>query len=230
MNKKLYRKMKRMKSLKNYSNDEVLAIIDDVVKTLAPNFAFGYYDADDIAQEGRMWALKAIDEGKYDESRPLRNFLCVFLKNRMINIKRDKYFRHTPPCYQCPLYDPKMTCTTNQCKGFEDKMECERYNLWTNLNTSKKNLVDPIDIDGVDMERENTMVGKSYYVEQQTRTEMEEYIDRYLPISMRADYLKLLSNQGVKQSQQIKIPKERVKEIQVTVSGILDSYYVTKTW
>ncbi len=219
-----------MKSLKNYSSDEVLAIIDDVVKMLSPNFAFGYYDADEMAQEGRMMALKAIDEGKYDETRPLRNFLCVFLKNRMINIKRDKYFRHTPPCYGCPFFDPKMKCSTNQCAEFEDKMECERYALWTNLNTAKKNLVDPIDIDGVDIERENTMVEKSYYTEAQTRGEMETYIDKYLPISMRADYLKLLSNQGVKQSQQIKIAKDRVREIQVTVSGILDSYYATKTW
>jgi hypothetical protein len=218
-----------MKKLKNYSEAEILKTIDDVVKTISPNYTFGYYDVDDISQEARILAVNAIDNGKYDETRPLRNFLCVFLKNRLLNLRRDKYFRHTPPCYGCPFYDPKLTCTTNMCKEFDDKMECERYNLWSTLNNSKKNLVDPIDIDGVDMERENTMVSNGYYLEEHTKGEMEIYIDRFLPISMRADYLKILSNYGVKYSQQVKLPKDRVKEIQITVSGILENYYANKT-
>jgi hypothetical protein len=30
---------------------------------------------------------------RYDESRPLENFLAVHVKNRLNNFKRDKYYR-----------------------------------------------------------------------------------------------------------------------------------------
>lgn len=218
-----------MRKLKNYTETETLDIIQEVCKKLAPNFTFGYYDVDDIIQEGQILALKAIDSGAYDENRPLRNFLFVYLKNRFINLKRDKYYRATPPCKSCPLYDPQFKCSLNGCSGFADMMECDKYNVWVTLNNSKRNLIDSIDIDNVNDDNESNMRENGYLLENEETNEIKEYIDTYLPIEMRADYLKILSNYGVKHSHKVKINNERVKEVQVMVSGILVQYYESKT-
>lgn len=218
-----------MKQLNNYSESEVLKIIDDVVGIIAPNFAFGYFDVDDIAQEARILAMDIINEGKYDEKRPLRNFLFVYLKSRLINLRRDKYFRHTLPCTTCPLYDPKCLKSTNACAGFADKMECERYNLWYSLNSAKKNLIDPIDIDSVNSDNESEMIEQGYLLEGQVSSELAEYIDTKLPLSFRADYLKMLSNYGVRFSQRTKLNTKRIKEIQGVVKNIVEEFNASRT-
>ena len=219
-----------MRKLKNYTEGEALEIIAEVTKKLAPNFTFGYYDIDDLIQEGQILALKIIDNGTYDESRPLKNFLYVYLRSRYINLRRDKYFRHTPPCKACPLNDPKLLCSTNGCSGFADKMECDKYNMWVTLNNAKRNLVDPIDIDNVDDDVESGMRENGYLLEGQEGNEIAAYIDNYLPMDMRTDYLKMISNYGVKHTHKVKISSDRVKEIQAAVSGILVSYYDQETW
>jgi hypothetical protein len=218
-----------MIKLKNYSDNEALAIIDEVVGKIAKNFTFGYFDEDDIAQEGRILALNAINSGAYDESRPLKNFLFVFLRNRFINLKRDKYYRATPPCNACPFFDKNLKCSLNACTAFEDKMECDKFNVWTTLNASKRNLIDPIDIDSVDMEGEKSMLELVYTEETQEKNEMGTYIDERLPLDMRADYLKLLSNYGVRHSHKVKIATARVREIQTVVSGIMEDFYANRT-
>jgi len=70
---------------------EVLKTIEKVTKSLAPKYTFGYLDVEDIAQIATIEALRALD--KYDESRPLENFLFIFVANRLKNYKRDNYYR-----------------------------------------------------------------------------------------------------------------------------------------
>ena len=75
----------------------MISVIDNVMGPLANKFKFGIHTKEDIIQEGRRIAWKAIVE-KYDGKRPLENFLRVHLRNRIINFKRDNN-KHDEPAY-----------------------------------------------------------------------------------------------------------------------------------
>lgn len=75
----------------------MIETIDKVMGSLASRFKFGIHSRDDLIQQGRLIAWRAIVE-KYDGKRPLENFLRVHLHNRIINFKRDNT-RHEEPIY-----------------------------------------------------------------------------------------------------------------------------------
>ena len=52
--------MKMVQIPKGMTEEEVLSIIESVVNVLAFNFKFGYFDLDDMKQQGRMYALEAL--------------------------------------------------------------------------------------------------------------------------------------------------------------------------
>ena len=62
---------------------EVTETITKIANRYAYKFQFGYYTPDDIRQEAFIIAMDALD--RYDESRPLENFLAVHVKNRLNN-------------------------------------------------------------------------------------------------------------------------------------------------
>ena len=74
----------------NYSEQEVIDIIDNIANRLCYKFKFGYHTADDMKQEARVFAWQGLE--KYDGERPLENFLSVHLSNRLKNFVRDNYF------------------------------------------------------------------------------------------------------------------------------------------
>lgn len=80
-----------MKIPKNMTEDQVVAIIYKISSRLASKFTFPNVDEDDIQQEAFIIAMDAMD--RYDEGRPLENFLSVHIKNRLMNFKRDNYYR-----------------------------------------------------------------------------------------------------------------------------------------
>ena len=106
-----------MKIPKGMSEEEVLEVINKICDRYAYKFQFGYFEADDIRQEAFIIAVDALD--RYEEGRPLENFLAVHVKNRLNNFKRDKYYR--------------------QNKNKKDDRQ-------TQLNNSKKFLMEPLDI------------------------------------------------------------------------------------
>ena len=75
------------------TEQQVLEIIERVASRYAHKFRFGYYTAEDIKQEAIIIGMEALN--RYDEARPLENFLAVHIKNRLNNFKRDKYYRQT---------------------------------------------------------------------------------------------------------------------------------------
>src|SRR5690348_1481836 len=95
---------------------EVLEAIEKAVNALASSFTFGIYDIDDIKQQGRLYALQALATEKYDPSRPLPNFLYAHIRNRLINLKRDKLHRNDPPCKECASGEPCQP--DGHCKKF----------------------------------------------------------------------------------------------------------------
>lgn len=65
--------------------------IREIAKAAAKKYVFPNYDEDDIEQEAFIIGLEAMS--RYDPDRPLENFLRVHIKNRLLNLRRDKYYR-----------------------------------------------------------------------------------------------------------------------------------------
>ena len=108
-----------MKIPKGMTEEKVLEVIDKIADRYAYKFRFGYFEADDIRQEAKIIAMDALD--RYEEGRPLENFLAVHVKNRLNNFKRDKYYRQT-----------KIDSNTQ-----------EKH------NNSKRHLMEPLDINNI---------------------------------------------------------------------------------
>lgn len=183
-----------------------------VVDLLASKFRFGYYDVEDIRQEGCCFALEALASGKYDESRPLENFLYTHLRNRFINLKRDKYIRNEPPCLTCVFYDPKFKKSKNACSVFEDKNECKKLGDWRRRNAAKQSLMQPVDVAGVG---DNAIKVENDTNETLSFNELKHRIDAQLPSELRSDYLRMLEG--------IILPKVRRQRVREAVAEILNA-------
>ena len=142
---------------------EVLATMTTVVNRIAHKYRFGYYDIDDIKQEAFIIAMEAMD--RYDEGRPLENFLAVHISNRLKNFKRDNFFR--------PDYVPPSGKITND-------------------NNTKRFLMEPLDIDNIRDEHERNMRGEENIVDELAQKELMNIVDTYLDMGLRSDYLRIL--------------------------------------
>jgi DNA-directed RNA polymerase specialized sigma24 family protein len=185
----------------NMTESQVIAIMEKVVSVLAPSFRFGHYDVDDIKQEGIYFAIQAME--RYDESRPLENFLYSHVKNRLINLKRDKYRRNDSPCPNCH----------NAIDGHTehpDGQYCEKYISWRTRNMCKQSLMNPLDITSINYERD-TNHSAVYDVEVR---ELIELVDEFLPPDLRASLLQMRAGQSV--------PKSRRLEVERAVKQILE--------
>jgi DNA-directed RNA polymerase specialized sigma24 family protein len=172
-----------MRVPKGMNNDEVLRIINKICDRYAYKFQFGYYTADDIRQEAFIIAIDALE--RYDESRPLENFLAVHVKNRLNNFKRDKFYRQTKK-------DPN------------DKQQ--------HINNSKKYLMEPLDITNVRDEHEKNMSSSDEFVDAIAYQELFDIIDEHLPVEFRSDYLRIRDGSYVAKPRREKIMEE-IQEI-----------------
>lgn len=75
---------------KHMTKEEVVDKINLVVSRIAPKYTFHGYDLDDIKQEAFIICMDALD--RYDQKRPLENFLSVNLSNRLKNFVRDNHY------------------------------------------------------------------------------------------------------------------------------------------
>jgi DNA-directed RNA polymerase specialized sigma subunit len=79
-----------MKIPQNMTEQEVLSVINKVVDKTSGKYTFYGYTIDDIKQESYIICIEALE--RYDENRPLENFLSVNLSNRLKNFIRDNHF------------------------------------------------------------------------------------------------------------------------------------------
>jgi hypothetical protein len=87
-----------LKIPKKYStNNESITnyIIGHVARYLSKRFTFGYYMRADIIQEIWVISLDVMSKDIYNGTIPLENFLIMRVKQRLINLRRDKYSRKT---------------------------------------------------------------------------------------------------------------------------------------
>lgn len=73
------------------TEEQVVSVIYKIASRLASKFTFPNYEEEDIAQEAFIIGMEAMN--RYDEVRPLENFLSIHIKNRLMNFKRDNYYR-----------------------------------------------------------------------------------------------------------------------------------------
>lgn len=79
-----------MKTPENMTEEQTLDVITKVVNRIAPKYTFYGYTVDDIKQESYIICINALE--RYDNKRPLENFLSKNLSNRLKNFVRDNYF------------------------------------------------------------------------------------------------------------------------------------------
>lgn len=163
----------------NKTEAEVLEAIEKAVRMLAPTFTFGYYDVDDISQEARIFGMECLP--KYDTTRKLENFVFSHIRNRLINLLRNKLRRSDSPCKQCHRGEP--------CQP--DRMMCEKYMAWFERNAAKSHIMQPLGIDHISDEQERNTKSDSTVVAEVEHKEIIELIDTKLPIELRLIYLQM---------------------------------------
>lgn len=186
------------------TEDEVLEAIERAASILAPTFPFGYYDIDDIKQEARLESLLLIEGGQYDPSKPLDNFIYSNMRNRLINLQRNKLKRSDSPCKPCHRGEP---C----CEG-----GCDKYAVWKKRNASKANLARPIAIC-----EDRCESGLSRGLSEAVDTEsLLTRIDENLSTELRLFWKQILDD--------VKLPKAKRDLVEAAVRKILgvDSPYL----
>ena len=73
------------------NKEEALRVIMKVAKRLAPKYVFATYEVEDIEQEAFLIGIAGLE--KYDQNRPLENFMYTHINNRLKTFKRDNYYR-----------------------------------------------------------------------------------------------------------------------------------------
>jgi DNA-directed RNA polymerase specialized sigma24 family protein len=72
------------------TEQQVIDQIQIVCERIAPKYIFYGYTKEDIMQESFIICVEALN--RYEEGRPLENFLSVNLSNRLKTFMRDNYF------------------------------------------------------------------------------------------------------------------------------------------
>jgi hypothetical protein len=75
---------------KGMTENEVLDVMTKVCDRIAPKYKFYGYSPEDMKQEAFIICIEALE--KYDEKRPLENFLSFILPGRLINVIRNNHF------------------------------------------------------------------------------------------------------------------------------------------
>lgn len=75
----------------NTTEENFLAIVKRITGRIAHKYTFPGYESVDISQEAFIIAAEVLP--RYDQSKPLENFLYTHISNRLKNFKRDNYYR-----------------------------------------------------------------------------------------------------------------------------------------
>jgi len=123
-----------MKIPSNMSESQLMKSIETVVNRIAPKYTFSGYEVDDIKQESFLICIDALE--RYDENRPLENFLSVHLSNRLKNFVRDNYYVSSTDEDKKKVLTPKSINNDDIIKIYEeiDSLEVEELNKLVDKN------------------------------------------------------------------------------------------------
>jgi DNA-directed RNA polymerase specialized sigma24 family protein len=193
----------------NMTEEEVIETIERVATRLCRKFRFGYHEVDDIKQQASLFAWEGLE--KYDEKRPLENFLWTHVRNRLYNFKRNNYSRPEKPCDTCEFFK------NQKCLAFDRQDECALYKGWCERNNAKKSLMK-----SVTLEFEQNEHNESFFSTLFTK-EVFEIIDIALPVSLREDWIRFINN--------LKLSKNRRTRLLEEINLIVEEHNIDKeTW
>lgn len=169
-----------MKIPKNLNEDEVITTLTMVGNKLASQFTFGYYDEDDIRQEIFIIGLESL-EGFDKDKGCLYTFLLNNVKNRLINLKRDKSHRPNPP------------------KKFDK--EGNTYKKWKKRNDDKKNICSPMNVS-------TSRLDSSYdvdLIDKINHYECMDIINENLSVEYRGDFKRFMEGVSISKYKREKV-------------------------
>ena len=103
------------------TKEQVMNTINTIINRICPKYTFYGYELDDIKQEAFIICYEALD--RYDQNRPLENFLSVNLSNRLKNFVRDNNFTKSSENKRKVLSPNQLTLEDLVCDNSNDK-EC----------------------------------------------------------------------------------------------------------
>lgn len=184
------------------TEEDFLTVLDNISKRLSHKFRFGYHDLDDMKQQAAIFAIEGLE--KYDNSRPLENFLWTHVRNRLFNYKRNNYQRPDKPCLTCPLYDKAYKDSDNQCLKYKVKTDCELYAAWANRNDAKKNIMQP---SYIDTDHHNPNLQTNDFTSLVQNQEIIKFLDENIQPEFRENYLKLKHGSKIAKQNLVKLQK-----------------------
>ena len=185
-------------------NEKQIRIIQKVCKAIADKYTFGYFDKEDIEQEGFLIGMRALP--LYNKKRSsLETFLYLFISNKLKTFKRDHYLRKDFVCKYCGRKDANC----DHCKRRE----------WKYI--MKKHLMEPLDIDNVNGNHNSNMYDDFDMLSFLERKEILSIINEHLDISLRSDYLKMIDGMYLPKQRRDMV-ENRIREILVE-HGYIDN-------
>jgi DNA-directed RNA polymerase specialized sigma24 family protein len=167
-----------------YTEEQVIGDLQDVVNMLCQTFRLGYYDIEDMKQEGFVYGIEVLP--RYDPTRgtALKTFLFTHIRNRFKDFRRDKLERRTPPCSTCAFYHPEDT--NRKCHGHKDESDCNRWRGWLARNETKRNLMETASYED---EKHTTTAN---ILDDIIQRETIEILERRMPLSLLTDFRRLI--------------------------------------
>ena len=208
------KKTKKTQLPNGVSEEEFLIVLDNISKRLGHKFKFGYHDFDDMKQQAAIFAIEGLE--KYDNSRPLENFLWTHVRNRLFNYKRNNYQRPDKPCLTCPLYDKFCKQSLSGCTKYENKDDCELYAGWIARNDTKKNIMVPQSIDNtIETAKKHHKIQDPSFIH--ANKEIIEFLDIHITKpEYRETYLKLKNGS--------KINKPSLDKLKTHISELMKEF------
>ena len=162
-----------MKIPKGMTEQQVVDQIQIVCDRISPRYTFYGYTIDDIKQEAFIICMEALN--RYDEARPLENFLSVNLSNRLKNFVRDNHFVGDENVDRQRVYQPAQLDYEDSIIDEEGKFSSDYESLEYNnmANILDKNLPANVRMDYLKMIND-------VYITKQRRQEIIDIINEIL--------------------------------------------------
>lgn len=199
-----WKKKKKMYLPDGFTEQEVIDTLERVVNMLAKTFRIGYYDIEDMKQEGYVYGIEVLP--RYNAAlSSLETFLYTHIRNQFMNFRRNKVERKTPPCATCPFFHPEDH--KRKCYGFDEEESCPRWKGWFARNQTKRNLMETAIYD----DEQHTV--SENVLDNMIHNETIAILERRMPIDLLKDFRRLLDGAS--------LPKTRMDKVYDAARDIL---------
>ena len=195
------------------TEEQVLDVVNKTVSYLAPSFKFGYFDVEDMKQEGFIFCLDAIESFNFNKSTQedvcdaLFTFLKTHVRWRFLNMRRKQLARIEPPACSCEL-----------CKeDSANRLDCKKYSSWVKRNIAKRSLMEPFDVDEVHRKENSQTLN---FEDSILSSEILKVLDQYIPASIRVDYRRFVDGDS--------LPKNKKERLIQEIKIIIKEYYINE--